>query len=74
MGFRREDGTFDDACLAKVKPGEPIFVLRAQDLTAPLMVREWARANFTNISPEKYDEAMECADAMEKWPNRKMPD
>jgi hypothetical protein len=74
VGFKREDGTFDDACLEKVKPGEPIFVLRAQDMSAPDIVRAWTAANWHRISFEKAEEAMLCAAAMEAWPDRKWPD
>jgi hypothetical protein len=66
---------FDDACLMKVKPGEPIFVLRAQDLLSPVFVRGWAlAAQAVGLPKERFDEAMACAAAMEAWPNRKMPD
>lgn len=65
----------DDKCLAKVQPGEPIFVLRGQDLLAPLLVREWASlAELRGCAPEKVAEARECAAAMERWPTRKYPD
>lgn len=64
-----------DPCLAKVAPGEPIFVLRAQDMLAPQLVREWARvAQRYGCPAEKVQEAYECADAMEHWPTRKYPD
>lgn len=68
--------TFDDACLSKCAPGEPIFVLRAQDSLAPHIVREWADAARMagHISGDKYEEALACANRMEAWPNRKLPD
>lgn len=62
---------------------EPIFVLRAQDLLAPALVREWARQfavheqariNGNSGYQKKYRSAMQIAEAMEKWPHRKMPD
>lgn len=33
----------DSVCLEKAGDEEPIFVLRAQDVTAPILVRVWAR-------------------------------
>lgn len=69
---------FKNTCrtLAKTPCDEPIFVLRAQDELAPDLVRLWAvRAkNRAEISDEKYAEAMTCADAMQAWPTRKLPD
>ena len=78
-----------DPCLAKVKEGEPIFVLRAQDATASDYVRDWARdlgisvAANSNIATDserfqrtkaKIAEANDLADRMEAWPDRKVPD
>jgi hypothetical protein len=62
-------------CLQKAADDEPIFVLRAQDKLASHFVRQWAVvAKAKGLSQDKYDEAMKCADAMEQWPNRKLPD
>ena len=75
MGFKREDGTFQDTCLDKVKPGEPIFVLRAQDKLAPALVRLWAeRAAVNGCDPAKVLEAGDISREMEKWEPRKFPD
>lgn len=68
MGRRLADGTWQDSCLAKVRPEEPIFVLRSQDKTAPVAVRNWAReARRAGMNQAKFDEAMETARAMEDW-------
>lgn len=67
MGYKREDGTFDDACLDKVKPGEPIFVLRGRDLSAPELVRLWMTVNQETLADDKAGEALQCAAAMEAW-------
>lgn len=72
--MRLADGTWKDSCLDKVKPTEPIFVLRAQDSSAPDLVRLWAHRNRANLNDSKFNEAMDCAEAMEQWPNRKLPD
>lgn len=75
MGKRNTDGTWEDSCLAKVKPEEPIFVLRAQDFIAPKLVRAWAiQAKAVGCPLEKVQEALDCADSMDKWPTRKWPD
>jgi hypothetical protein len=64
-----------DTCLTKVKPGEPIFVLRGQDMLAPDLVRLWADyAARHGCDPAKVAEAYACATAMEHWPTRKYPD
>lgn len=51
--------------------GEPVFLLRAQDVTAPDVVRFWAR-QLQNSWVRK--EALRIADEMERWPHRKEPD
>lgn len=59
--------------------GEPVFLLRAQDVHAPVAVREWARQ--VRLSPggaeaaarQLADEADRIADAMEAWPHRRNP-
>jgi hypothetical protein len=55
-------------CYDKAADEEPLFVLRAQDMLAPEMVREWAyRAKVMGTPIEKIDEARRCADQMEDW-------
>jgi hypothetical protein len=61
--------------LPKIDPQEPIFVLRGQDVLAAKAVRDWAsRALMAGCPPEKVREALKCAEEMEAWPNRKVPD
>lgn len=78
MGTRSEDGTLKDACLDKIKVGEPFFVLRGQDVIASWAVRQWANQAQANGTPQgKIDEAMACAVRMEEWAHRhngKVPD
>jgi hypothetical protein len=70
MGFKH-----DDRCLAKVGDTEPIFVLRAQDLLAPAIIRLWADlAALEGADEAKLYEARACAARMEAWPSRKFPD
>lgn len=55
-------------CFVKAKEDEPIFVLRAQDRTAPRAVREWAeRAKGAGMADQRFTEAMDCALSMEEW-------
>lgn len=69
MGIRNlETGIIEDACLEKLKLGEPFFVLRAQDKTAPGVVRMWAaHAEANNCPPAKVEEARKRANEMEAW-------
>lgn len=70
MGYKQTD-----PCLSKVSDDEPIFVLRAQDMFSPELVREWARLAHEKGCPQwKIDEAIAIAEEMEQWPTRKYPD
>jgi hypothetical protein len=60
--------------LKKVHPDEPIFVLRAQDNTAPGIVLHWISRNMNSIPEAKLKEAMNTALAMQRYSNRKDPD
>lgn len=68
MGFKN-----DDRCLNKVADDEPIFVLRAQDRSAPAMIRSWVSWNYSTLDQKHIDEALACAEAMEEWPFRRNP-
>ena len=75
-----------DSCLQKVGDDEPIFVLRAQDMLAPGIVRAWAiRLHewrcpafpyhyFIECPLPKVQEALALASQMERWSTRKVPD
>lgn len=63
-----------NGCLAKALSDEPFFVLLARDLIAPTVIRAWAdrRAQLGVVGDRRQDaeqlqEALETADAMEKW-------
>lgn len=68
------------SCYEKAAPDEPIFVLRAKDPLAPLVVRMWAEiAAQRRVNSEKVVEARLCAIDMEGYakmhfPDRKNPD
>ena len=52
----------------KADMDEPLFVLRAKDITAPAIVRHWADvAALLDVPAAKVAEAQACADAMEQW-------
>lgn len=68
MGKRLETGELKDSCLENVRPGEPFFVLKANDVTSPWIIRQWAaRAQSIGTPQTKIDEALACAAAMEEW-------
>jgi hypothetical protein len=62
-------------CFSKAADNEPLFVLRAQDKLAPVVIRLWAElAAINGAGLEKIHEAKRLAFEMEQWPTRKMPD
>lgn len=66
MGTKNNPGKYD--CYTKADPDEPLFVLRAKDPSAPSLVRLWAsRQEMTEENSDKLREALDCADAMERW-------
>ncbi len=74
--MRKKDELAPDAqgCLAKADPEEMLFVLRAQDKTAPHTVLEWIKMNFLTCPDDKLREAFECALKMKQWSKTKLPD
>ena len=72
--LKRDELTNPKSCLNKAADDEPVFVLRAQDFTAPIVIREWLRINAGTIPFDKAEEARQLIAAMENWPNRKIPD
>ncbi len=62
------------SCLNKAGAKEPLFVLRANDESAPGVVRMWARRyradkgdKITDAQLDKFAEAIAIANAMELW-------
>lgn len=72
--LKRDELTNPDSCLSKAADDEPIFVLRAQDATAAIAVRQWARYSGLPRDHPKYQEAMQLAAMMDAWPVHKKPD
>ena len=64
------------SCLTAAHDDEPLFVLRANDETAPMAVRHWvhnyvqSKGGYTRMTPaqqHKADEAYAIARQMEQW-------
>ena len=60
--------------LRKIGDNEEIFVLRAQDDSAPKAVLQWVLLNFDHLSDDKATEAFECALRMRRHHPTKAPD
>lgn len=60
----------------KIDRNEPVFILRAQDVLAPMVVRYWAElAAKMQVPTPKVLEAFAQADRMRQWNGtRKLPD
>lgn len=50
-----------------INPGEPFFVLRAQDITAPGAVDRWINMNEGTAPVHKLNEAKSVRDRMQRW-------
>lgn len=72
MGTKNHPGKFD--CYDNADPDEPMFVLLGRDPTAAMVVGFWCvlkeqmvSDGTSKSSPEKLEEARECARLMEEW-------
>jgi hypothetical protein len=73
MGTKNNPGKFD--CFANAEPDEPMFVLLARDVAAPIVVELWAAEREALINAGKkpesdramVDEAHHCASQMRSW-------
>ena len=72
----KRDVLIGPSCLTAANEDEPLFVLRANDELAPIIVRSWAyayrrdkreRGEYTLERMKKFEDAMACASAMEQW-------
>ena len=71
----RADAAAGRGCLGEAADDEPVFILRAQDLSADALVDLWAEnAESNGCDPAKVAEARELAKKMRAWPSRKSPD
>jgi len=72
---KREEINNPDSCLSKAADDEPVFVLRAQDKLAPILIDLWATlAVERGLPDEKALEARGQALKMRNWFPRKYPD
>lgn len=66
------------AWAARLGDNEPVFTLRARDITAPNTIRRWASAAAElGAPPEKVGDALRLAAYMETWQRQhgcKVPD
>ncbi len=72
---KRDEISNPDSTWNKCHPGEPIFILRASDILAPIVVKYWAQiASDAGVSSNKCRAAWDLASAMIHWSTRKLPD
>lgn len=65
----------DSKCYANARAkGEQTFTLRAQDVSAPMVIAEWIKLNINTAPAEKLREALDDALRMREWPARKVAD
>ena len=72
--LKRAELATPTSCLNKAAPDEPIFVLRAKDVLAPMTIRHWATMAYQEHEPEKLKEALSLADQMDQWRAKNFPD
>ena len=63
-------------CLRSLKPGEPFFVLKGQDITASEAVEHWILNNIRRLGKtnKKIISAQKKLFEMQQWLPRKYPD
>lgn len=65
------------SCINKAAEDEPVFVLRASDITAPRVIEFWidnAVAAGAKLPKAKREHAVAMIEAMREWPVRHLPD
>jgi hypothetical protein len=72
MALKKDEIANPKSCLNKAADDEPVFVLRAKDPLAALIVRHWAFVAEEHgvHEPEKLAEARALADRMDAWKDR----
>lgn len=69
MGTKNNPAPFD--CYANAEPDEPIFILLARDVAAPVTLAFWMGQRIATGKNEPGDdqitEALECCRAMTAW-------
>ena len=57
-----------NSCLLNAAEGEPVFILRGQDIVAPRTVEHWATVVEQRGAPRgKWEDALSVARAMRSW-------
>lgn len=65
--LKKDELATPTSCLNKAEPDEPIFVLKATDPQAPMVVRHWVTMSSGKQDKKKLDGALELAKKMEAW-------
>lgn len=61
--------------LKNLLPGEPFFLLRAQDRISKVVVQVWISiAEYLGVAERKIEGAREIYKKMKKWPGQRNPD
>lgn len=80
MSTKAENILNPNSCWNRAEPDEPVFVLRANDPTAPAAVMLWAarylidKGGMRNMNPAqsaKYHDAIDLANLMYDWRTKK---
>jgi hypothetical protein len=74
---KKDEISNPQSCLNKADPEEYVFVFRAQDKLAPLVLRYYKdllRAHGIKFGPEKEQHLLDAIKGFESWPNRRLPD
>lgn len=71
MATRHENEVNPESCWNRALPDEPIFILRAKDVSAPETIRRWVsyRLSVGKNQPDDRQilEALDLATEMENW-------
>lgn len=60
--------------LAQLPPDEPVFILRARDPLAPVVIEQWCKgAEAMDVRSGKIADARMLAQDMAKWPTKEVP-
>lgn len=66
--LKRDEINDAASCLNRADDDEPVFVLRAQDLVAPIAIEHWiVAARALGASPEKIQGARRLQMRMAEW-------
>lgn len=58
---------FQNSCLNKARPDEPVFVLRANDPIAAQAIRHWATMAANAHDGDKIEGALQIANEFDDW-------